>query len=115
MIGKDNGSALLENVVAVSVLCIYVVTIAVLGGSLMHQQEVSRNFIRMNNLLQNTAEELLNMKYAEVTVGTTSDTIDGFNRTIITTENSNLKEIVITIKDSKGEMNLTVEKGLDIN
>ncbi|MGE5474772.1 MAG: hypothetical protein ACM3UU_11185 [Ignavibacteriales bacterium] len=112
---KQNGNTLLENVISMGILCVYIVVVVGLTNNLLYQQEIYNDSLRMNSLIQNTAEEFLNKKYAEVAVGTTNDEVEEFDRTIVVTESSNLKEISIKIFNSEGEMNLTVEKGLDIN
>lgn len=115
---KDEaGSTLLENIIAISALGLYTVTIVVLISNLMYQQETAAGFIKMNTALQNSAEEFLNKKYADIAVGTANDEVDGFKRTTAVTENvsRDLKEIEIIISDSKGGMKVIVEKGLDIN
>lgn len=101
--------------ISMAILCIYVAVIVSLTNNLLYQQNIYNNNVKMNALLQNTAEQILNNKYAEAAVGTTNDVVDGFNRTITITEGSNLKEINIKIFNLEGEMNLSVEKGLDIN
>ena len=97
------------------ILCIYVVVVISLTNNLLYQQNIYNHSLKMNAIIQNTAEEILNKKYAEVAIGITNDVVDGFNRMITVTEDSNLKEINIKTFNSEGEMNLTVEKGLDIN
>jgi len=112
---NQKGSTLLENIISMAILCVYVTVIVSLTNNLLYQQDIYNKNIKMNALIQSTAEEILNKKYTEVLVGTTNDVVDGFNRTVVVTENSNLKEIDIKIFNSGGEMNLSVEKGLDIN
>lgn len=109
------GSTLLENVFSLGILCIYVTIIIGLTNNYLYQQRIYNENVRINALIQNTAEEILNKKYAQIEVGTVNDVVDGFDRTVIVTEDSNLKEIIIKIFNSEGEMNLTIEKGLDIN
>lgn len=115
MIHNDRGSTLLENVVAISVLCIFIAAVAVISNNLLRQQELSSDFVKMNSVLQNSVEELLNKRYDQVPVGTTNDTVDGYSRTVSVSENINLKNIDITLTNGKGEMKLTIEKGVDIN
>lgn len=112
---RQKGSTLLENIISIGILCVYIAVVVGLTNNLLYQQEIYNDGLKMNALIQNTAEEILNKKYAEVMVGITNDSVEGFDRTISVTENSDLKEIDIKIFNSGGEMNLTVEKGLDIN
>jgi len=111
----QKGSTLLENIVSMGILCIYLAVVMSLTNNLLYQQKIYNDSIKMNALIQNSAEEILNKKFAEIVAGTTNDVVEGFNRTVVVTENSDLKEIDIKIFNLEGEMNLTVEKGLDIN
>ena len=116
LIKNIKGNLIIENVISISLLCIYTVVIVTLTNNFAYQQKINTNFVKINQLLQDSAEVMLNKKYADIIVGTTSDSIEGFQRTITTTENiANMKEINIVLSGEKGEMSLTVEKGLDIN
>ena len=117
MIKNIKGDTLIESVVSISILCIYAVTVIALTNNLLFQQKISNDFVKMNNILQDSAEVVLNKEYVNILIGTSTDEIEGFDRVATVTENGsfNLKEINIKLSSMKGEMNLTVEKGLDIN
>lgn len=114
---RDKGSTLIENIISITILLIYVLTIGALTTNLLAQQTIKSEFIKMNASLESSVEEILNKKYADIPVGVNTDTIDGFNRTTTVTEDgaSGIKEITIELSNSKGEMSIVAEKGQDIN
>jgi hypothetical protein len=117
LIKNIKGDTLIESIVSISILCIYAVTVIALTNNLLYQQKISNDFVKMNKIMQDSAEDMLNKKYVNILIGTSTDKIEGFDRIVTVTENGsfNLKEINIKLFSTKGEMNLTVEKGLDIN
>ena len=116
MIKNIKGDTLIESVVSISILCIYAVTIIALTNNLLFQQKISNDFVKMNQIMQDSAEDMLNKKYVNILIGISTDKIEGFDRTIVINQiNDDLKGIDIKLSSSKGELSLSVEKGLDIN
>lgn len=101
---------------AIGLLITFITVIMSLGANFSVNQRMTKDIMNMRMSLNNSAEELLNKQYSSISLGTTSNTVDGFNRNISVTESANIKQIEITLSNNSGQtMKIFLEKGADIN